>query len=167
MNDIVTFIIDHFLNTNETVTLFGHLGHLNYKGNRVELMDYFSLGYYLKSRYAKNYSCIGLITNRGTAMLPVSATNGGVTKLEQAPQGSLEFQVNKLKMDSVYLSMSKFTCSDVFLLRELGSGFSQNKKIIPNQFQYMIPKSRMEGVIFTKESVNFMKGKEFSKKYER
>lgn len=86
MNDIVTFIIDHFLNTNETVTLFGHLGHLNYKGNRVELMDYFSLGYYLKSRYAKNYSCIGLITNRGTAMLPVSATNGGVTKLEQAPQ---------------------------------------------------------------------------------
>ena len=164
MNDIVTFIIDHFLNTNETVTLFGHLGHLNYKGNRVELMDYFSLGYYLKSRYAKNYSCIGLITNRGTAMLPVSATNGGVTKLEQAPQGSLEFQVNKLKMDSVYLSMSKFTCSDVFLLRELGSGFSQNKKIIPNQFQYMIPKSRMEGVIFTKESVNFMKGKEFFKK---
>ena len=67
-------------------------------------------------------------------------------------------------MDSVYLSMSKFTCSDVFLLRELGSGFSQNKKIIPNQFQYMIPKSRMEGVIFTKESVNFMKGKEFFKK---
>ena len=164
MNDIVTFIIDHFLNTNETVTLFGHLGHLNYKGNRVELMDYFSLGYYLKSRYVNNYSCIGLITNRGTAMLPVSATNGGVTKLEQASQGSLEFQVNKLKMDSGYLSMSKFTCSDVFLLRELGSGFSQNKKIIPNQFQYMIPKSRMEGVIFTKESVNFMKGKEFFKK---
>lgn len=152
MTEIATFIIDNFLKKNETATIFAHFGHLNYltiQGS--SLINYFSCGYYMKSKYKDDYRCIALTTNQGTAMLAKSRDTLGVSKLIQAPQESLEYQLDRLNIDSVYLPMSGLSCSDVFKIRFIGNSN------IENQFRYIIPKSRIDGVLFIKKTVSIEK----------
>lgn len=152
MAEIATFIVDNFLKKNETATIFGHFGHLNYLSIQdLSVINYFSLGYYMKSKYKDDYRCIALTTNQGTAMLAKSTTTLDVSKLIHAPQESLEYQLEKLNIDSIYLSMSILNCSDVFKLRFVGNSNTEN------QFRYIIPKSRMDGVLFIKKTVSVEK----------
>lgn len=153
MTEIATFIIDNFLKKNETATIFAHFGHLNYLTTQESsLINYSSCGYYMKSKYKDDYRCIALTTNQGTAMLTKSgSTFGGASKLIQPPQESLEYQLNRLNMDSIYLPMSGLSCSDVFKIRIIGNSNTEN------QFRYIIPKSRIDGVLFIKKSVSIEK----------
>lgn len=152
MTEITSFIVDNFLNKHETVTIFGHFGHLNYlSGQDLSILNYFSLGYYMRSKYKDDYRCIALTTNQGTAMLAKSATTLEVSKLIHAPQGSLEYQLKGLNIDSIYLPIDKLSCSDVFKLRFVGSSN------IENQFRYIIPKSRMDGILFINQAVSIEK----------
>lgn len=156
MSEITAFIVDNFLEKNEKATIFGHFGHLNYLSIQdLSIINYFSSGYYLKSKYKDDYRCIALTTNQGSAMLAKSPTTLEVSKLIHAPQESLEYQLERLKTDSVYLSMNKLHCSDVFKLRFIGNNSTVN------QFRYIIPKSRMEGMLFIKEVVNIQKKEDF------
>ncbi|MDD2283962.1 MAG: erythromycin esterase family protein [Paludibacter sp.] len=154
MNEIMSFIIDNFLKKNETATLFGHFGHLNYlNGQDLSVMDSFSLGYYMKNKYKDDYSFIALTTYQGSAMLAKSNSEFGISILSSAPVGSLEYILNTLNTDSIYLSMSKIDCSDVLKLRFVGN------KNLTDQFRYIIPKSRMDGVLFIKRSTSIDKRK--------
>lgn len=153
MSNITTFIVDNFLKENETATIFGHFGHLNYLStSELSIINYFSLGYYMKSKYKDDYRCIAITTNQGTALLTDSATTKPVvSKINHAPQESLEYQLKRLRKDSVYLSMDKLHCSDVFKLRFLGSvNFA-------DRFRYIIPKSRMEGILYVDSVMNIEK----------
>lgn len=159
MGEITTSIVDDFLKKNGTITIFGHIGHLNYlNGQDLSVMDYYSLGHYMKNKYRDEYSCIALITNQGSTMLTKSTEEFGVSELIPAPLESLEYQLNRLKMDSVYLPMNKLSCSDVLKLRFVGN------QDIENQFRYIIPKSRMDGVVFIKESVHIDKKEDILKR---
>lgn len=159
MTEITTFIVDNFLKKNETATIFGHFGHLNYMSTEeLFIINYFSLGYYMKRKYKDDYRCIALTTNQGTAMLTKSATSIGVSKVNHAPQESLEYQIKRLRKDSVYLSMDKLHCSDVFKLRSIG-----NFNIV-DQFRYIIPKSRMEGILYVDSVMNIEKSEDVLKR---
>lgn len=159
MTEITTFIVDNFLKKNEKATIFGHFGHLNYMSTEeLFIINYFSLGYYMKRKYKDDYRCIALTTNQGTAMLTKSATSIGVSKVNHAPQESLEYQIKRLRKDSVYLSMDKLHCSDVFKLRSIG-----NFNIV-DQFRYIIPKSRMEGILYVDSVMNIEKSEDVLKR---
>jgi len=147
MNEIISFIIDNFLKKNETATLFGHFGHLNYLNVQdLSVMNSFSLGYYMKNKYKDDYSFIALTTYQGSAMLVKSNSEFEISVLSPAPEGSLEYILTTLNADSIYLSMSKIDCSDVLKLRFVGN------KNLADQFRFIIPKSRMDGLLFIKES---------------
>lgn len=106
---------------------------------------------------------IALTANQGTAMLRESATTMGEEKLNHAPQESLEYQSEKLNFDSIYLSMSKLNGSDVFKLRYVGNCPPKKQK----QFEYIVSKSRMDGVLFIKKTVKLEKRKEaLSRKFD-
>lgn len=152
MTEITTFIVDNFLKKNETATIFGHFGHLNYLSIQdLSILNYFSLGYYMRSKYKDDYRCIALTTNQGTALLTKSAGTLGVSKLIHAPQESLEYQLKGLNIDSIYFSINKLDCSDVFKLRFVGGSNTEN------QFRYIIPKSRMDGILFINQAVSIEK----------
>ncbi len=152
MNEVTTFIIDNFLKKNKTLTLYGHFGHLNYiNGDGPIVMNYYSLGHNMKNKYKNDYSCVALVTNQGSAMLMKSYTEVGISKLSSAPQGSLEYQLNQFKEDSIYLSMSGLGCSDMLKIRLIGN------KELTEQFRYIVPKARMDGVLFIRESQSISK----------
>ena len=75
-----------------------------------------------------------------------------ISTLSSAPQGSLEYQLNRFKEDSVYLSMNNLDCSNILKLRLIGN------KELTEQFRYIAPKARMDGVLFIKESQSISKG---------
>ena len=153
MNEVTTFIIDNFGKKNKTITLYGHFGHLNYiNGQGPIVMNYYSLGHYMKNKYKDDYACVALITNQGSAMLIKSYTEMEISTLSSAPQGSLEYQLNRFKEDSVYLSMNNLDCSNILKLRLIGN------KELTEQFRYIAPKARMDGVLFIKESQSISKG---------
>ena len=160
MYGIVKFILDNLFDENDNSTLFGHFGHLNYiTGEDLSILNYPSLGYFLRDTYKNNYSCVALLCSEGDAMLAGSNQNQFKTsKIEPAPVRSLEYQIDELNRDLVYLPMCKFNCSDMFKLRFLGNVHTKN------QFQYIIPKSRMDGAIFIKKSVSIEKSAEVLKK---
>ena len=84
-------------------------------------------------------------------MLTKSAGTLGVSKLIHAPQESLEYQLKGLNIDSIYFSINKLDCSDVFKLRFVGGSNTEN------QFRYIIPKSRMDGILFINQAVSIEK----------
>ena len=163
MNDIATFIVDNFLKNNETVTFYGHFGHLNYSSIAdLSIMNHNSFGYYMKNKYQDAYSCIALTTNNGSAILTKSEKEfkkSIKSTFMPAPIGSLEYQLNNLKADSLYVSMNKLNCSDVLKLRFIGN---QNTSY---QFMYFIPKSRMDGALFVKTATNITKRRELIPKF--
>ena len=154
MNEITTFIMDNFLKDDKTATLYGHLGHLNYlSAQDLSILNFFPFGYYMKNKYKDDYSCIAITTNQGSALLTKSTAEFGFgdSELMPAPQESLEYQLNRFKKDSIYLPMRVLDCGDLLKVRHVGN------RDIEEQFRYMIPKSRMDGVLFIKKSFSVEK----------
>ncbi|MBQ4483675.1 MAG: erythromycin esterase family protein [Prevotella sp.] len=152
MAETATFIIDHFLEKDETATLYAHLSHSDYADNQMLfMMNYPFLGNQLKNKYKDDYLCIGMLANHGFAFLNDISGKGyaETAELASAPRGSLEFLLNSLGKDFLYLSMDALDCSDVFSLRETGN---RGQKI-EDQFSYAFPKARMDGVLFAREAV--------------
>ncbi len=160
MEKIITSIIDNIIKQDETITIFGHFGHLNYLTSQsLFAINYFAAGYYLKNKYKNDYSCIALLANQGKVMLGKTSKNFGVFNLDKAPPNSLEYQINSFNKDSVYLSMDKFNCSNIFKER-----LNSNTKIKDSFQSFFIPKSRIDGVLFVKNVENINKSKEVLKK---
>lgn len=147
------FVMEKLLKEKETVTLYCHLGHLNYRTPLQGMidMDYFSLGKYMKDKYKDDYSCVGLLAETGS-YLSISRSYFKIAELRPSPTNSLEYLINNLNMDKCYLSMEKLANSDMIKTRHIGSNQLQE------EFFFMVPKARMDGVIFTKQSSAIQKG---------
>lgn len=150
------FLMSKLLNENETVTLFCHLGHADYQGSsdRVVFKEIFSFGSYMRSKYGEAYSCVGLVAESGDFLTSNSNFNFKIAQLILSPAGSLEDLINKQNVERCYLSMEKFTSSDVLQSRNIGS--SQRKE----EFYFCIPKVRMDGVIFMSKVSAIQKDKD-------
>ncbi len=160
MNEITSFIIDNFLKENETITIFGHLGHVNYlTGQDMVVTDDFSFGHYMKKKYKDDYSCTAIITNEGSVLLSKNSSKFETVKLTPSTPESIEYILNKSNKDSLYLSMNNVNCSDFLKTRLLGSHKDKN-----NAFRYFIPKVRFDDVLFVRTSTCSKKKKELLKK---
>lgn len=155
------FIVTNLLKDDETITIFCHFGHTNYLCEREMINpEDWNLGHYMKNEYKDDYSNIALVTEMGSFL-----TNSGYSKVKEeklqiSPSNSLEYLMNRQGIDLCYLSMEKFTYSDVINIRFIGN---RNRH---HPFVSIIPKSRMDGVIFIKESsaihkINEMLNKSF------
>lgn len=147
------YVVEKLLKEDQTVTLYCHLGHLNYRTPLQGMidMDYFSLGKYMKDKYKNDYSCVGLLAQTGT-YLSISRSYFKIAELKPSPTNSLEYLINKLNIDKCYLSMEKLSNLDMIKTRHVGSNQ------LREEFFFLIPKARMDGVIFTKQSAAIQKG---------
>lgn len=151
-------LINNYLKTDETATMFCHWGHVNYINKR-ELIDLedLPLGYYMKNKYKNDYSCIALASEKGDFLAVTSHSKLGIEKLNPLPCNSIEHLISEIGIDSCYLSMEKLTCSDAMKIRMTGN------RNMNEQFKFIIPKSRMDGVLFIKQAVPIYKSKEVLK----
>lgn len=145
MYENAKFVINNLLDANQSITIFEHFGHVNYN-QELSILGFYPFGYYMRNKYKSDYSCIALAAESGSILSSnLKGTNFKVEKLEPAPPGSIETLINKLNIDSCYLSMERLTCSDVLKMRYIGN--SKGKE----EFGFIIPKSRMDGVIYIKK----------------
>ncbi len=155
MYEHAKFIVTNLLREDETVTIFCHFGHTNYLCER-ELINSedWNLGHYMKNRYNNDYCNIALVTEMGDFLTTHGYSRVQEEKLQISPSNSLEYLMNKQGIDLCYLSMEKFTYSDVTSIRFLGN---RNRY---RSFIFIIPKSRMDGAIFIKKSSAIQKSDE-------
>lgn len=146
------FLMNELVKPNETVTVFCHFGHANYVGpQELSDIDFPCFGTWMRKKYRDDYSCIGLITEEGSF---VSSNDGSFLchgVLKPSSFGSIESFVNKLGVDSCFLSMEKFSCSDLFKIRFIGNAYAQDP------FRFILPKARMDGLIFIRQSSEIRK----------
>lgn len=159
MYEHTKFVVTNLLKDDETITIFCHFGHTNYLCEREMInSEDWNLGHYMKNEYKDDYSNIVLVTEMGNFL-----TNSGYSKMKKekmqiSPSNSLEYLINRQGIDLCYLSMAKFTYSDVTSIRFVGKR-NRRQPFIP-----IIPKSRMDGVIFIKESSAIQKRNEILNK---
>lgn len=145
MYENAKFVINNLLDANQSITIFEHFRHVNYNPE-LTILDHYPFGYYMRNKYKSDYSCIALAADSGSILSSnLKGSNFKVEKLEPAPSGSIESLINKLNIDSCYLSMEGLTCSDVLKMRYIGNRMRED------EFGFIIPKSRMDGVIFIKK----------------
>lgn len=159
MYEHTKFVVTNLLKDDETVTVFCHFGHTNYLCERemVNSEDW-NFGHYMKNEYQEDYSNIALVTEMGNFLTKNGYSKMKEEKLQISPSNSLEYLMNKQGIDLCYLSMDKFTYSDVMSIRFIGN----RNRCQP--FISIIPKSRMDGVIFIKESSAIHKSNEILNK---
>ncbi|MDD2283959.1 MAG: erythromycin esterase family protein [Paludibacter sp.] len=147
MYENTEFIINNLLGRDETVTMFCHFGHAAYQGliERIDDKEWSTLGYYLKNKYNHDYTCIALLTEEGSFLSSTSNSLLKVEHLQSSPQGSLEYLMNMLNANISFLSTEKMNCVDIFKTRYIGN------RDVEDQFSFMIPKARMDGVLFIKQ----------------
>lgn len=159
MYEYTKFVVTNLLKNDETITIFCHFGHTNYLCEREMInSEDWNLGHYMKNEYKDDYSNIALVTRMGNFL-----TNNGYSKIKEeklqiSPFNSLEYLMNRQGIDLCYLSMEKFTYSDVISIRFIGN---RNRH---QPFISIIPKSRMDGVIFIKKSSAIHKSDEILNK---
>lgn len=117
-----------------------------------------NLGHYMKNEYKDDYSNIALVTRMGNFLANNGYSKIKEEKLQISPFNSLEYLMNRQGIDLCYLSMKKFTYSDVISIRFIGN---RNRH---QPFISIIPKSRMDGVIFIKKSSAIHKSDEILNK---
>lgn len=140
-------IIKTVLKQGETASIYGHFIHLNYlTAGDMKLLNNRSMGHYMKLAYKEDYQCIALCTYEGETLNAVSEKSIAISRLADAPKGSIERAMHETGYPMAYLSTEKLSCSDVFTMRILGN--SNDKQ----QFFYFMPKARVDGVLFLQQS---------------
>jgi erythromycin esterase-like protein len=158
MFENIELIMSDLVKDDETVIIFSHFGHSNYQniGGRMTYREWtLSFGYYLNNKYKDNYSCIALVAKEGSFFTSKSNFfDVTVEQLHPAPHGSLEYLINRLNIDTGYVSMEKFTCADALKVRAIGNAPPKE------QFGFIVPKRRMDGAIFIKNVSAIQKSEE-------
>jgi erythromycin esterase-like protein len=141
----IQFLMGNFLPPGGTVTIFSHLAHANYRSllMRMTYMEEMPFGYYMRRKHQEDYSCIALITDRGSTLSSNLRSGFVITEMQSSPIGSIEHLMSRLNMDA-YISMDKFTCSDALTIKFIGL-------LHVGQFHFMFPKTRMDGAIFVRK----------------
>lgn len=159
MYEYTKFVVTNLLKNDETITIFCHFGHTNYLCEREMInSEDWNLGHYMKNEYKDDYFNIALVTRMGNFLANNGYSKIKEEKLQISPFNSLEYLMNRQGIDLCYLSMEKFTYSDVISIRFIGN---RNRH---QPFISIIPKSRMDGVIFIKKSSAIHKSDEILNK---
>jgi len=147
------FIIgaDSLIKLGQRATLYAHFEHLNYV-NKIR-SSAVNAGYYFRNKYKDNYSCVGLLTSKGTIThLDFNMKNDSIKPIEvelrKTPPFSLESELGKLVLDSLYLPTENMDCSFYSSCRMTG----QMTLSVNDQLVFPInPKSRADGFIYLKQ----------------
>ena len=147
------------LKTDETTTVYCHLGHANYTSIAGWLgSDMRPFGEYMKGSYGDDYSAVGLLAGGGSYLTWVFPGKMGIRRLQSSSSAGLEYCIERSGISPCYLSMDKLSDADVLKMRYIGNTES---KI--GQFQWVFPKCMMDGVLFTKNASAINKREEFFK----
>lgn len=160
MANICYKLIEMLTKTGETTSIYGHFSHLNYLvGGDMSRLDNYAMGHYVRAQYAHNYQAIALCTYAGTTLNALTDKVIGVAKLVDASVGSIEHNLQTMAKGMLYLPTKYLDCTYVVKMRELGN--SNN----PQQFFYISPKARAEGILFVPYSVAIEKSEDVLKRY--
>ena len=153
-------LIEMIAKAGETTSIYGHFSHLNYLvGGDMSRIDNYAMGHYMRAQYALNYQAIALCTYAGTTLNALNDKVIGVAKLVDAPVGSIEHNLQTMAKGMLYLPTKYLDCTYVVKMRDLGN--SNN----PQQFFYISPKARAEGILFVPYSVAIEKSEDVLKRY--
>lgn len=153
-------LIEMLTKAGETTSIYGHFTHLNYLvGSDMSRIDNYAMGHYMRAQYAHNYQAIALCTYAGTTLNALNDKVIGVAKLVDAPVGSIEHNLQTMAKGMLYLPTKYLDCTYVVKMRDLGN--SNN----PQQFFYISPKARAEGILFVPYSVAIEKSEDVLKRY--
>lgn len=153
-------LIEMLTKAGETTSIYGHFSHLNYLvGGDMSRLDNYAMGHYMRAQYAHNYQAIALCTYAGTTLNALTDKVIGVAKLVDAPVGSIEHKLQTMAKGMLYLPTKYLDCTYMVKMRELGN--SNN----PQQFFYISPKARAEGILFVPYSVAIEKSEDVLKRY--
>lgn len=153
-------LIERITKAGETTSIYGHFSHLNYLvGGDMSRLDNYAMGHYMRAQYAHNYQAIALCTYAGTTLNALNDKVIGVAKLVDAPAGSIEHNLQTMAKGMLYLPTKYLDCTYVVKMRDLGN--SNN----PQQFFYISPKARAEGILFVPYSVAIEKSEDVLKRY--
>ena len=151
----IQLLMGKFLPPGNTVTIFSHFGHSNYRSliMRMTIMEEMPFGYYMRHRHQEDFSSIALITDRGNSLhFNFHSTGFEKIKFQSSPIGSIEHLINRLDIDA-YIPMDRFVCSDALTIRLLGLRPVEG-------FHFIFPKVRMDGAIFVREVTAIQKNEE-------
>jgi erythromycin esterase-like protein len=152
------YYMDTFLQNEETVCIFTHLGHVA-KSPTNSFNNVLPLGYYLRKAYGENYSAIGIVVGGGVGTVKGSIkyirgcniiTN---IKLTEPVENSIEYAAKKLSNHYFYYPLDTVNLSLSFI-RETGTYFSCNVEELNkiNQFsKFISPFGVMDGFIYIPE----------------
>lgn len=153
-------LIEMITKAGETTSIYGHFSHLNYLvGGDMSRLDNYAMGHYMRAQYEHNYQAIALCTYAGTTLNALTDKVIGVAKLVDAPVGSIEHKLQTMAKGMLYLPTKYLDCTYMVKMRELGN--SNN----PQQFFYISPKARAEGILFVPYSVAIEKSEDVLKRY--
>ena len=144
MKDNVAFSINLFAPENKTVTIWTHFNHANY-ARAYPGLPIRSFGSYMKDLYGEEYSCLAMSVGNGNV---TTVINGKATykKVLSPVKGSIEYYLNTTLEEYVYCNSSNFD-DTLSYIRVIGQPYLEKK-----QFMLINPKTRMNGIIFIKNS---------------
>lgn len=150
MAENTQMICNMLLDTNSTATILEHFLHANYIGAGSFIHNSISMGHLLKDVYQSDYSCVALTTKQGDAWFPRNIWDMRVSLLpiKEAIEGSLEYEMDKLKGDSVtFVQTASLPPNVPYSMRTENAYYSDKK-----EFGYYIPYKFMDGIICTNQS---------------
>lgn len=141
MFKVASFMIDSIPSSDCRIIIYAHWGHLNYTLNSMPL--YRATGSYLKEKYKKDYSCIGLSVFQDSIKVYNNKLKLTYYKMQLPPPNSLEYILNNIGYDYVYTNTPSLRGYSRFRIH--GAFYEKN------QFESIIsPNIQMDGVIFIK-----------------
>ncbi|WP_373728792.1 erythromycin esterase family protein [Bacteroides heparinolyticus] len=145
MSQIVSFVADSVARASETITLFGHCGHVERGIDNLGIYGGLPLGQYLHEKYGTEYSALGLMT-QGGERVAINLQKKAVEQfpLTSPPPYSMEYWLSQAHQDVVYMSMERLRCEDFLYWRRSGT------HVQDFHFVYVCPKVRLDGVIFVR-----------------
>lgn len=144
MNSCADYLIDELVDlSEEKVVMYTHLRHSAFLRDPIYRNK--MLGTYMREKYRKDYTCIGLTVGKGS-FLTIDSDQFVIKKLNPPVYNSLESVMEELGLDYCYASVRHDSYS-ACMIRGFGSVVKDNQYINLSSLSYY-----MDGVIYVRES---------------
>lgn len=140
-----SFLINLLCKGEEKVTTYTHFLHANYKNSSPAFPFNISFGAYMKNKYGKDYYSLALLAGTGFVRAYDQDSIKAKRILEPSPENSLENSFMRTQNELFFIPVSLLP-TQLTNIRTIGNPY----KI--NQFDYISPAGRTDGMIFIRNS---------------
>jgi len=143
-----SFIMKQICPGNEKTTIYSHFAHTNPIKNGLKLLYTPPFGYFMKNKFGNDYYSIALLSGEGSFRTHDKDSLFTFRSLETPPSNSLDDLLMRTGEELCFVNVSILP-QQLMYMRDVGNTYMEN------QFEILAPASRMDAVMFVRNSKAF------------